>query len=109
MKLASPKIKVERLVPLEAFLAGAAPRVDDVTLPPSDDFQIDFDRTRHYAVVGGPAREMRDPSARDHRLGRGASFDDARAANTSPLDDGGLPAGFGPTRLPAAFRPGRSR
>ncbi len=48
-----------------------------------------------HAIVGRAAREIGDPSAIEHRLGRRAAIVDAGAADIRALDERGLPAGAG--------------
>ena len=58
--------------------------------------ELDVNSAGTHAVITRTPGQVSYPRARDHRLGRGAAVNDARAADfVVALDDGCLLSGFG--------------
>src|SRR6266487_3180102 len=80
---------------LERLLAGIAEALDHAALAIDHPAHVHRDAAGVDAVVFCAPGEIRNPTARDHRFGRGAADVDASAADVLALDHRDLPAGAG--------------
>src|SRR6266705_420723 len=80
---------------LKRLLAGIAEALDHAALAIDHPAHVHHDAAGVDAVVFCAPGEIRNPTARDHRFGRGAAYVDASAADVLALDHRDLPAGAG--------------
>src|SRR4029077_14430559 len=76
-------------------LTAVAKFVDNVAfaLANSSKIDTDSDRAGVHSIFGSAPREIGDPAACHHRLGRSASLIDARSAHMFPLDESSVHSG----------------
>src|SRR5882672_6204638 len=86
--------QIEVLSLLDTFESALAKLFHDALLAGADLAHVDRDFAMMHTKVRRAARQISDPGAIEHRLGRRAAIVDARAADVGAFDKRSLPAGL---------------